>query len=443
MALLETVVRIAALSVVLISLSYALPLLGIGMSFARRPGRSLRAQLRLDEAAPAPPPRGWTVFALVPCLNEERVISNTVRGLLEGQPGVQVIVIDDGSDDATAGLARAAGDGKITVVRRTLPRARQGKGPALNAGLAVVRRRVEDEGLDPGRVLVCVVDADGRMTPAAAARVAELFDDPAVGGVQLAVRIRDRRHWSLRFQDIEFWTLSALTQFGRVATGSVSMGGNGQFTRLAALDAIGPCPWSDSLTEDLDLGISLAVHGWTLTSTPDAYVSQQGLTDPRSLLRQRTRWFQGHMSAITRLPELWTSPVIGNMARAELTMYLLIPYLVTLPWSVAQQYLLLFVLPQQGMCLIGSATEPPMTGLIGFLTWYLASFGICLPWALLHWRRSDDLPLWKAVAYSHAQVLWSYVGFIACWRATWRIAARRRGWTKTERAEDVPLGSQA
>ncbi|SPE62101.1 Poly-beta-1,6-N-acetyl-D-glucosamine synthase [Streptomyces netropsis] len=435
----DSIVRTAALVVAAITLVYTGPLVAIGLLFARRADGSLRGQLRLRNGPPIALPADWSVFVLVPCLNEERVIANTVRCLLDLQPGVRVIVIDDGSDDATADLAQAAGAGRVTVVHRALPDARRGKGAALNAGLRSVRRHVEDEGLDPGRVLVCVLDADGRMTPGAVARVTELFSVPEVGGAQLAVRIRGRGHVALRFQDLEFWGLSAISQFGRTATGSVSMGGNGQFTRLSALDEVGELPWSDSLTEDLELGLSLAAHGWTVTSTTGAYVSQQGLTDPRRLLRQRTRWYQGHMSAIRRLPELWCGSGSGFGARAELTAYLLIPYLITLPWSVVQQYLLLRIVQGQGSGLFSLAGGPPWMRGLSSPGWYALSFGGFLVWGLVYWRRTDDLPVWKAVAYAHAQLLWIYVGFIACWRAVWRILTLRTGWSKTERAAEAPL----
>ncbi|MEV4872065.1 glycosyltransferase [Streptomyces syringium] len=434
MTTLDEIVWDAVLVVLLITLVYTLPLTILGVIFARRRGGSLRGQLTAEAGPPATLPGCWSVFVIIPCLNEERVIATTVRCLLDSQPGVRVIVVDDGSDDATAELAAAAEH--VSIVRRTLPEARKGKGAALNAGLCSVRRRVEEEGLDRTRVLVCVLDADGRLTPGAAAQVTRLFEDPTVGGAQLAVRIRGRRHWALRFQDIEFWGLSALGQFGRVATGSVSIGGNGQFTRLAALDSAGQDPWSHSLTEDLDLGISLAVHGWTVTSTAAGFVSQQGLTCPRRLLRQRTRWYQGHMSSITRLPELWASSVCPAAARLELTGYLLIPYITTLPWSLLQQYLLLRLL-QRAAEFDPTAADSMWMGIATAIVWCLLSFVANLVWAVLYWRRTNDLPLWKAAGYCVALALWSYTGFIACWRAIWRIATGRRGWVKTERAQEA------
>ena len=79
-------------------------------------------------------------------------------------------------------------------------------------------------------------------------------------------------------------------QRGRRRVHSVGMGGNAQFVRLSALDALGPRPWTRSLTEDFDLGIRLNATSWTNEFWPAASVHQQGVTNMRRLMRQRTRW---------------------------------------------------------------------------------------------------------------------------------------------------------
>ncbi|QLE70449.1 glycosyltransferase [Streptomyces rectiverticillatus] len=437
---LDTITQYVAVAVAVFTGVYNISLLALGIVLSRRADGSLRGQLKLAHARPVALPAGWSVFVLVPCLNEERVIANTLRCLLDGQPGVRIVVVDDGSDDATARVVHAVGGDRITLVRRTPPAARQGKGAALNTGLRTVREHAAKEGLDTSRVLVCVLDADGRMTPGAASRVTHRFTDPAVGGAQLAVRIRGRHHWALRLQDLEFWALSALTQFGRIATGTVSIGGNGQFSRLSALDGIGSHPWSDSLTEDLDLGISLAARGWTVTSTTTGFVSQQGLTSPRRLLRQRTRWYHGHMSAIRRLPELWARAAVGLPGRVELTGYLLVPYLVTLPASVVQHYAVLRALCGNG---VGVPHLVPGANWLNVLAWQSLPFAAYLLSALLYWHRTDDLPAWKAVCWSPAVTVCIYLGFAACWCALWQIITRRRHWAKTERAVEAPVTSDA
>ncbi|MDQ1737542.1 MAG: hypothetical protein QOH56_3793 [Pseudonocardiales bacterium] len=438
MKLLATIIQDAALVVIGFTLLYVFSLTIVGVRIMRRSGIGLRRQESLINEPPRASDADYHVYFLLPCLNEEEVIGGTIDALLESQQRGAIVVIDDGSEDATAAIARSKGD-QVVVVSRTLPNARQGKGRALNAGLELVRRDVESKGLPTRKVLVCVMDADGRMTPNALDAVAPAFDEPSVGGVQLVVRIRNRDSLKLRFQDMEFWAMSGVGQIGRMATGTVSMGGNGQFTRLFALDEIGTNPWSDSLTEDLDLGISLSVLGWTTTSTSGAYVTQQGVDDLRRLIKQRTRWYQGHMLASKRFGELLRSPFLRNIGFFELGAYLAVPWGITLPWSIIQQYLLVQILTGQG--LPNHVLESgPIAGRVGYaVVWYLASFAPHLFWGWLYWRRAEDVNMGRALLMCHLMVPWSYVSYAAAWRAFYRIVTGQHGWTKTARsAEDAP-----
>lgn len=89
------------------------------------------------------------ILALIPAHNESGRVGAVVRGALAHLP---VLVIDDGSSDATAAEAEAAG----AVVLRQTPN--QGKGAALRAGF----RRALDEGV----AAVITLDADGQHDPA-------------------------------------------------------------------------------------------------------------------------------------------------------------------------------------------------------------------------------------------------------------------------------------
>ena len=74
-----------------------------------------------------------SVSVLIPAYNEENKISDTVASAF-ALPGVkQVIVVDDGSVDDTAGKAVAAG----AEVTRVFPN--KGKGNALNVGATLVK----------------------------------------------------------------------------------------------------------------------------------------------------------------------------------------------------------------------------------------------------------------------------------------------------------------
>lgn len=407
-------------------------LLGLGWSESRRARRDARR-------ADAPTWSPAAIFALVPCLNEATVIGATVRSLLEQHPDLRVVVIDDASDDETSLLAAEAGGDRVIVLRRTLPDARLGKGPALNHAFAEIERVVAEEGHDSADVMVMVMDADGHLSPGAIGHVAPLFADERVGGAQLGVRIRNRRDNVLAaIQDCEFWGIAALGQMGRMRTRTVSLGGNGQFTRLAALESVGGQPWSRSLTEDLDLAVTLSIRGWHLTSTPEAWVSQQGLTRVRPLLKQRTRWFQGHMTvATTRLSEVWRSPSLPNLAVLEMTSYLLIPFILVLPWSVLSQFSLLSTLTN-----LRSFAPPADTGMPGpawllpIVFWYGMSFAPTILCGYIYSRREEDISPVRAILFSHVLVLWNYVLFLACWRGVFRMVLGRTGWDKTARVAE-------
>ena len=78
-----------------------------------------------------------TVCALIPAFNEAERISTTVAALRLRPEITDVVVLDDGSTDATAELARAAG---ATLV---LTGKNGGKGAALSAAYAAARERAE------------------------------------------------------------------------------------------------------------------------------------------------------------------------------------------------------------------------------------------------------------------------------------------------------------
>ena len=98
------------------------------------------------------PPKG-DVAVVIPARNESERVRDTVQAAA-GLPGVsQVLVVDDGSRDGTAELARAAG---ATVVRHARSR---GKAAAMETGAEAVRLLEEQDHRDPPRHLL-FLDAD-------------------------------------------------------------------------------------------------------------------------------------------------------------------------------------------------------------------------------------------------------------------------------------------
>jgi glycosyltransferase involved in cell wall biosynthesis len=109
----------------------------------------------------------------VPAYEAERTIGGVVDELSAELPGVPVLVVDDGSRDRTAAVAREHGARVIAHDRN------RGKGRAIRTGLAHAR----DERFD----VALTVDADGQHPARSARAVLEASSDPHV----LVLGVRD------------------------------------------------------------------------------------------------------------------------------------------------------------------------------------------------------------------------------------------------------------
>jgi 1,2-diacylglycerol 3-beta-glucosyltransferase len=386
---------------------------------------------RLAPPAPIDGAEEFTWVFLVPALNEEVTIRDSVERLLGlGLSRRRVIVIDDASDDRTAEVLASMAHPDLTVLARTMPEARQGKAAALNFAY----RSLRDLG-DRERTVIAIVDADGRLDTEAPRFAASQFAaDPAVGGVQSLVRIYNRRRLLTWLQDLEFSVYGYLFQAGRDDWGTAGMGGNGQFNRLSALDdiAAGAGPWRDRLTEDQDLGLRLIARGWKGRQELRATVDQQGLSRPRRLLNQRTRWSQGNLQAMDLRGEVRRAP-FPRGARFELLLYLLMPF-----WQGIIGVGLVAAL------FLAASGEAPFWGAgptwqLGFF--YVLAFGGTILGCVA--ARASRGPLGWLQGLLVAQVYAPYTWFL--WpvliRSSWRQLRARDDWSKTER-EPLDAGEE-
>src|SRR3954471_5705074 len=102
---------------------------------------------------------------VLPCRNE----APALPGLLARMPaGYRVIVVDNGSTDGSAAVARACGAEVVTVPQ-------PGYGAAVHAGIVAA---------DPGDGVVSIMDADGSFDPA---QLPWLVDPVRAGVTDLAV----------------------------------------------------------------------------------------------------------------------------------------------------------------------------------------------------------------------------------------------------------------
>jgi hypothetical protein len=114
-------------------------------------------------------------LVFIPAWNEEDTVGTVIAGVREQIPDADVLVVDDGSADDTADVARAAG-----AVVASLP-FNQGLGAALQTGYLYALR----EGYD----LCAHLDADGQHPPA---EVARLLDEVRADRADLVIGSRYR-----------------------------------------------------------------------------------------------------------------------------------------------------------------------------------------------------------------------------------------------------------
>jgi 1,2-diacylglycerol 3-beta-glucosyltransferase len=389
---------------------------------------------RFGQRPPPPGRRPFFVF-VIPCLNEELVIGRCLDKLL-AQPSTDfaILVVDDGSDDGTAAVVAGYDPARVWLLRREPPYARQGKGAALNAAYRHLWNSGHLGRFDPNDVVVAVVDADGRLQPDALDTVAPYFQHPRVGAVQIGVRMYNA-HESLlaRMQDIEFVVFTEIYQRARRHLGTVGLGGNGQFVRLAALRSLEDSPWTDCLTEDLDLGIRLRVHGWVSEYTGRTWVEQQAVTSLPRLIRQRARWFQGHLQCSRRIPVILQAGLPLHTT-LDLCWHLLGPVTILLMslWSA------LFV---ASLAYLWVSDPAGSWQTITTRTWILPGFYVLsmAPAVLYGWvyrRQTRTMPRRHVLVLSHLFTIYGYLWFLAGWRALWQVSTGRRGWAKTSRTAE-------
>lgn len=403
----------------------------------------------------APPPPGevdtfgWHI--LVPCLDEEAVVGPTVRRLLVTAPAAHIWCIDDASEDRTAAIVAdlARTNPRVHLLSRTFPEARTGKGAALNAGWRAIQ---EWEGgtRDTSKVIVGVVDADGELSEGCLPALASsrCFGEPAIGAIQAAVRIANRstgerptpasrwRRTLLDLQDLEFVGPIAAMQLLRERTGSVAMGGNGQFTRLSVLDEIAASagtPWHGALLEDFELGVHVLLAGHRTAYCHHVSVSQEGLPRIRPLIRQRSRWAQGAMQCRRYLRPVLSSRTIPNTAAFEISYFLLLPWIQLVGSFVyAASYVVLFGY------LASTAGGP--TGWLASGQWgvlplvLIGGVGPFVAWGLIYKAKVERSLRWRqALRLGLANFLYSNLHHLATWWAVARVVTGRADWKKTER----------
>jgi peptidoglycan/xylan/chitin deacetylase (PgdA/CDA1 family)/GT2 family glycosyltransferase len=224
------------------------------------------------------------VTVIVPAFNEAANIAATVRSLVANDyPDLDVIVVDDGSTDDTAGIVRRLRLPGVRVLRQR----NAGKPAALNLGIAHARAD-----------LLVLVDGDTVFEPDAVGRLVQPFARADVGAVSGNTKVANRRGLLGRWQHLEYVMGFNLDRRLSEVAGCMTTvpGAIGAFRRAALAD-VGGVP-AVTLAEDTDLTMAIVRAGWRVVYAERAVAWTEAPSSLRQLWRQRYRWCYGTMQAM-------------------------------------------------------------------------------------------------------------------------------------------------
>jgi cellulose synthase/poly-beta-1,6-N-acetylglucosamine synthase-like glycosyltransferase/peptidoglycan/xylan/chitin deacetylase (PgdA/CDA1 family)/spore germination protein YaaH len=273
-----------------------------------------------------------SVAAVVPAFNEERVIVRTVEALLASDvPRLTVIVVDDGSSDATS--ARVADVFADDPRVRLFTRKNGGKARALNYGISQTDAEV-----------VVALDADTLVAPDAIRRLLAHFADSRVGAVAGNAKVGNRVNLLTRFQALEYVTSQNLERraFDLLDCITVVPGAIGAWRRGLVLEA-GGFPL-ETLAEDADLTLTIRRAGYHVRYEDGALGFTEAPDTGRGFLKQRFRWTYGTLQAACKHLDVLFRRRYGSLGFVALPNLLVFQVLLPLLSPVADLHMLLSIL---------------------------------------------------------------------------------------------------
>ncbi|CAN5306272.1 glycosyltransferase [soil metagenome] len=226
------------------------------------------------------------VSVIVPAFTEEKVIVKTIKSLLKSDyKNFEILVVDDGSSDATSSVVSKEISKEPKVRLFTL--VNRGKANALEFGLKYAQ----------GEIIIGL-DADTIFTTETIGELAKQFADEKVGAVAGNAKVGNRLNIITKWQALEYITSQNLDRraFSGINAITVVPGAVGAWRR-EALEAAGGFE-SNTLAEDQDLSLRVRMLGWRTAYAERAIAYTEAPDTFRGLARQRFRWSFGTLQCM-------------------------------------------------------------------------------------------------------------------------------------------------
>ena len=269
---------------------------------------------------------GPKVSVVLAGYNEEGAIEAAIVSLLEtGFPGLDIIVVDDGSEDRTSQRALPfAQKGLIRLVRNSAATGRGGKPGGMNLGAK----------LATGDFLV-FLDVDTSFDRDLFQHLIGPFEDPHVGVVAGNLKVRNSTvsFWT-KMQAVEYLIAIGLHRRWLNVFGSNYLASGACCAyRRSVLESFGGCDVATA--EDLDNTLKARRGGWKAVFAPRAIATTDVPETLRVLIRQRMRWDRDLVRvAFRKHLDLLDGRRYGKLLSLELAQVLLVSVLANLAYVI-------------------------------------------------------------------------------------------------------------
>jgi len=256
----------------------------------------------VDRRKPSPQHTEYPfVTVLIAAYNEEKSIAKTLRSIKkQDYPGkIEIIIIDDGSKDATIEKAQQTKMKKLTIINAN----HGGKAAALNLGLSHAKSPY-----------IITIDADTCLIRSAMSKLVDRLLSAPKGTVACAGSIyikNTERSLMTKIQSWDYFLAIAIIKRSQsflcgtlVAQGAFSI-----YERRVLLDAGG---WSPTVGEDIVLTWSILNKGYYVDFAQDAIAFTNAPDTYKQFFFQRSRWARGLIEAFRHYPRLLLRPRLST-----------------------------------------------------------------------------------------------------------------------------------
>ncbi|MBI4010159.1 MAG: glycosyltransferase family 2 protein [Candidatus Aenigmarchaeota archaeon] len=226
-----------------------------------------------------------SVSIIVPAYNEQDAITSTLKSLNAlnyPKDKLEIIVVDDGSEDNTYEVAKRFKNVKV------LCKEKGGKANALNFGLSKAK----------GEIVACV-DSDSHPRPDALLKSIPFFNDSSVAGVTTSIFANRPKNLLETLQWLEYsmivWSRKLLEFLDAVyvTPGPLSLYRKNALIKVGGFDA-------KNMTEDIEIAWRLLSKGYKIKMATEAKTYTNIPNKLKAWWRQRIRWNIGGMQTMMK-----------------------------------------------------------------------------------------------------------------------------------------------